>query len=385
MYRMTWHRPSDQSFPLHRTSAPPFQALPLYPRLRPFVFSLAPERAHRLVLIALRLLQASPFKSMPPSDPRLSQELWGLRFPNPVGSAAGLDKNAEVPLAWPFLGFGFAEFGTLTAQAQPGNPRPRVFRLAEDQACINRYGFPNIGAAAAAQGLSRLLKGCQRPIPFGINIGKSAKTPLENAVDDYLESCARLLPFADYLVVNVSCPNTPELRKLQEVERLGKLLEALLTQATQLAQQTATAPKPVLIKIAPDLSDTAIHEIARLALELGIAGLIATNTTLARPELRLPINEAGGLSGRPLAKRATAVMRSLFRTVEGKLPLIGVGGIFSATDAYERICAGASLVQLYTGLIYEGPFLARRIAHGLNHILDREGLDNIREAVGSKT
>ncbi len=344
-----------------------------------------PELAHRFALGALQLLQASPFKSMPPSDPRLSQELWGLRFPNPVGSAAGLDKNAKVPLVWSTLGFGFAELGTLTARAQPGNPEPRVFRLTEDQACINRCGFPNVGAAVAAQGLERLLKCRQRPIPFGINIGKSANTPLEDAVDDYLESSSQLLPFADYLVVNVSCPNTPELRKLQEVDRLGKLLEALLTQATQLAQRTATAPKPILIKIAPDLSEAAMYEIARLALDLGIAGLIATNTTLARPELRRPINEAGGLSGRPLAKRATEVMRSLFRAVEGKLPLLGVGGIFSATDAYERICAGASLVQLYTGLIYEGPFLARRIAHGLSALLARRGLSHIREAIGSKT
>jgi dihydroorotate dehydrogenase len=343
-----------------------------------------PERSHDRALKGLRLVQASPVRLASPSIPRLSQELWGLRFPNPVGSAAGFDKNAEVPLVSPVLGFGFTEAGTLTAQAQQGNPEPRVFRLAEDQACINHYGFPNIGAAAAAQRLGRLLKGQQCPIPFGINIGKSTKTPLENAVNDYLESSTQLLPFADYLVVNVSCPNTPELRKLQEVERLGKLLEALITQTTQFAQQTVTSPKPVLVKIAPDLSQAEIQEIARLALDVGIAGLIATNTTTERPGLRNPVNQAGGLSGRPLAKRATEVLRMLFQAVEGKLPLIGVGGIFSAADAYERICAGASLVQVYTGLIYKGPFLPRRIARGLSRILDRQGLSNIRDAVGSK-
>ena len=357
----------------------------LDPIFRSFFSAFNPEPAHHLALSALRLLQASPFKSMPPSDPRLSQELWGLRFPNPVGSAAGFDKNAELPQVCPVLGFGFAEAGTLTARAQQGNPRPRVFRLTEDRACINHYGFPNIGATAAARGLGRLLKSQQRPpIPFGINIGKSTETPLEDAVSDYLESSSQLLPFADYLVVNVSCPNTSELRKLQEVERLAKLLEALIAQATQLAQQTDTAPKPIVVKIAPDLSKADIQEIAKLALDVGAAGLIATNTTTERPGLRSPINKAGGLSGRPLAERATEVLRILFQAVEGKLPLIGVGGIFSAADAYERICAGASLVQVYTGLIYEGPFLPRRIAHGLNQILDRQGLSHIRDAVGSK-
>lgn len=352
--------------------------------LHSFFSSPDPERSHERALKGLRLLQAIPATFAPPSTPHLSQELWGVHFPNPVGSAAGSDKDAEGPLAWSALGFGFAELGTLTAQAQPGNPKPRDFLLEEDQACINRLGFPNVGAAAAAQRLGRLLAGRRCPIPLGINIGKSGMTPLEDAVDDYLESSALLLPFADYLVVNVSSPNTPELRKLQEVERLGKLLEALIGQATHLAQQTQARPKPILVKIAPDLSEANIREIAKLALDIGIAGLIATNTTITRPDLRNPVNEAGGLSGRPLAKRATEVLRTLFQAVEGKLPLIGVGGIFSAEDAYERICAGASLVQVYTGLIYRGPLLPRRIAWGLNQILGREGLSNIRDAVGSR-
>ena len=355
----------------------------LYPLLRPLFFSLDPEQAHHFAINTLQLLQASPLRSTPPSNARLGQELWGLHFPNPIGLAAGYDKNAKVPLAWSALGFGFAELGTITAKGQPGNPKPRIFRLEQDQACINRLGFNNDGATTVAERLSRILPvGRPHPIPLGFNIGKSKITPLEDAVSDYVESAAQLLPFADYLVVNVSSPNTPELRKLQEVERLGQLLEALINQAKQLAEQTKTAQKPVLVKIAPDLDETQIAEIAKLALAVGISGLIATNTTIARPALRTAINEAGGLSGRPLTARATRVLRLIFQNVEGKLPLIGVGGIFSAADAYERVCAGASLIQVYTGLIYEGPFLARRIAHGLLDILDKQGIRHISEAVG---
>ncbi len=312
----------------------------LYPFLRPLFFSLDPEQAHHLVLNALKLLQASLVAPVPPpSDPRLSQELWGLRFPNPVGLAAGYDKNAQVPLAWPALGFGFAELGTVTARAQEGNPKPRIFRLEKDAALINRLGFNNNGAVAVAQRLTTLLPpGRPHPVPFGFNIGKSRVTPLEEAVDDYVESCERLFSFADYLVVNVSSPNTPR--------------------------------------------DEEVTEIARVSQAAGVSGLIATNTTIARPALRTPAREEGGLSGRPLAKRALEVLRVLFRAVEGKLPLIGVGGIFSGADAYARICAGASLIQIYTGLIYEGPLLPRRIVRGLLDILTEEGLRHLREAVG---
>jgi dihydroorotate dehydrogenase len=356
----------------------------LYPFLRPFFFSLDPEQAHYLVLDALKLLQASLVAPMlPPSDPRLSQELWGLRFPNPVGLAAGYDKNAQVPLAWPALGFGFAELGTVTAKAQAGNPKPRIFRLEKDAALINRLGFNNEGAAAIAQRLTKLLPPSRpHPIPLGFNLGKSRVTPLEEAVDDYVESCERLFPFADYIVVNVSSPNTPDLRKLQESEHLRRLLEALLATNHRLAGQAQVQPKPVLVKIAPDLLDEEVTEIARVSQAAGVSGLIATNTTIARPTLRSPLQEEGGLSGRPLAKRALEVLRVLFRAVEGKLPLIGVGGIFSAEDAYARIRAGASLVQIYTGLIYEGPLLPRRIVRGLLNILGEEGLGHLREAVG---
>lgn len=356
----------------------------VYPFLRPLLFALDAERAHHLALTALRLLQASRLVPLPPlSDPRLSQELWGLHFPNPVGLAAGYDKNAAVPLTWSALGFGFAELGTITARAQAGNPRPRVFRLAEDAACINRLGFNNIGAAAVAARLATLLPaGRPHPIPLGFNLGKSRDTPVQEAADDYRESLTLLFPFADYFVINVSSPNTPGLRQLQGVEQLGRLVAALTAANQQLARHHHTTPRPLLVKIAPDLSDDEITAIARLALASGVAGIIATNTTIARPPLRSPLHEDGGLSGRPLAPRALEVVRILFRAVEGRLPIIGVGGIFSARDAYARMCAGASLVQVYTGLIYEGPCLPRRIVRGVCTILDTEGVVHLREVVG---
>jgi len=355
----------------------------LYPLLRPLLFAVDSERAHHLAIDALKMLQATTPSLAPPSDARLSQTLWGLHFPNPVGLAAGYDKNAAVPLAWSALGFGFAELGTITAKAQPGNPKPRIFRLEQDAALINRMGFNNDGATAVAQRLTRVLPlHRSHPIPLGFNIGKSKVTPLEEAADDYLESLERLFPFADYLVVNVSSPNTPELRKLQDPDRLGRLLETLHVRSQQLSTQAHRPAKPLLVKIAPDLTDDEVVEIARIILAVGVSGLIATNTALARSGLRSAINEEGGLSGKPLATRATEVLRILFRAAEGKLPLIGVGGIFSAEDAYARIRAGASLIQVYTGLIYQGPLLPRRIVHGLSRLLMRDVLPHLRDAVG---
>ncbi|MGE0826730.1 MAG: quinone-dependent dihydroorotate dehydrogenase [Candidatus Binatia bacterium] len=354
----------------------------LYPFLRPFLFAVDSEHAHQLALNALRLLQNVPFALTAPTTPRLVQDLWGLQFSNPIGLAAGYDKNAAAPLAWPALGFGFAELGTITAKAQPGNPKPRIFRLPADEALINRLGFNNDGATTVAQRLAELLPPTrQHPIPLGLNLGKSKITPLDEATDDYLASLDLLFPFADYLVVNVSSPNTPELRKLQEPERLGRLLETLQTRNAQLTV-SPRPPKPLLVKIAPDLSDAAVVEVARVAQSVGVAGLIATNTTIARPPLRTSINEEGGLSGKPLAARAINVLRVLYRAVEGKMPLIGVGGIFSAEDAYARIRAGASLVQIYTALIYRGPTAPRRIVHGLNTLLARDGVTNIRQVIG---
>ena len=355
----------------------------LYSLLRPLAFTLDPERAHQLAIEALRVLQSAPAILSPPTDQRVSQRLWGLYFPNPVGLAAGYDKNAVAPLAWPTLGFGFAELGTITAQAQPGNPKPRIFRLAQDEALINRLGFNNDGALAVAQRLRRILpSGYAHPIPLGFNLGKSKVTPLDEAEADYLFSLEQLFPFADYLVVNVSSPNTPDLRKLQEPERLGRLLALLQTRGQQLASQEQCSPKPLLVKIAPDLTDDEIREVARVSQSVGIAGLIATNTTITRPPLRSAVTEDGGLSGKPLASRATEVLRVLYRAVDGKLPLIGVGGIFSAADAYARIRAGASLIQVYTGMIYRGPGLPRALVHDLHALLAKDGFSHISAAIG---
>ena len=353
------------------------------PLLRRLAFTLDPETAHHLSITAFKLLQAGQRHPAPAlTHPLLDQNVWGIRFPNPVGLAAGYDKNAELPLVWSRLGFGFAELGTLTAHPQPGNPRPRIFRLPRQGALINRLGFNNAGAEAAATRLAPLLS-TPRPVPLGFNLGKSRTTPIEAAADDYCRSSAAVFPFADYLVVNVSSPNTPELRTLQEPDRLARLIDALLTRIRGLAHAANTAPPPLLVKIAPDSTDEQIVEIARLARDVGVAGLIATNTTVERPGLGSAEYEAGGLSGRPLAARATEVVRLVYRASEGALPIIGVGGIFSAEDAYERVRAGASLVQIYTGLVYEGPFLARRIVRGLIRIFEREGVSRLSQVVGS--
>ena len=354
-----------------------------YPLLRRLAFTLDPETAHRLSIAALELLQAGQANPAPAlTHPLLTQDLWGIRFPNPVGLAAGYDKNAELPLVWSRLGFGFAELGTLTAHAQPGNPRPRIFRLPRHGALINRLGFNNAGADAAAARLTPLLS-TPRPVPLGFNLGKSRTTQIEAAADDYCRSCAAVFPFANYLAVNVSSPNTPELRTLQEPDRLARILEAILTRIHGLARAANTAPTPLLVKIAPDLTDRQIVEIVRLARDVGVAGLVATNTTVERPGLGPASHEAGGLSGRPLAARATEVVRLTYRASEGTLPIVGVGGIFSAEDAYERIRAGASLIQIYTGMVYEGPFLARRIVRGLIQLLEKEGVSHLTRAVGS--
>ena len=318
-------------------------------------------------------------------DPRLEQTLFGCRFPNPVGLAAGFDKNAVAAGIWHLFGFGFAELGTITWHAQPGNPRPRLFRLAEERAALNRMGFNNAGAQAARRTLERqqLPPAGQRPAVLGINLGKSKITSLDLAPDDYASSLELLAPLADYAVVNVSSPNTPGLRELQEDAQLRRLVERL--------RRLPGCP-PLLVKIAPDLEDDAIDAIARLAYEEGLAGVIAVNTSLNRLGLeqrrlaqtgRTLAEEAGGLSGAPIRRRALEVLRRLRATAGPALPLIGVGGIDSAEAAWERITAGASLVQLYTGWIYAGPELVPAILEGLGQQLDRHGLVHIGQAVGS--
>jgi dihydroorotate dehydrogenase len=318
-------------------------------------------------------------------DPRLEQTLFGCRFPNPVGLAAGFDKNAVAAGIWHLFGFGFAEVGTITWHAQPGNPRPRLFRLAQERAALNRMGFNNAGAQAARRALERqrLAPPGQRPAVLGINLGKSKITSLDLAPDDYASSLELLAPLADYAVVNVSSPNTPGLRELQEDAQLRRLVERL--------RRLPGCP-PLLVKIAPDLEDDAIDAIARLAYEEGLAGVIAVNTSLNRLGLegrrlaqtgRTLAEEGGGLSGAPIRRRALEVLRRLRATAGPALPLIGVGGIDSAESAWERIAAGASLVQLYTGWIYEGPELVPAILEGLGRQLDRHGLVHIGQAVGS--
>jgi dihydroorotate dehydrogenase len=318
-------------------------------------------------------------------DARLEQTLFGCRFSNPLGLAAGFDKDGVAAAIWHVFGFGFAELGTVTSQGQPGNPRPRLFRLAAERAALNRMGFNNQGAVAMRRTLERqqLAPPGQRPAVLGINLGKSQVTPLERAAEDFAVSLEELAELADYAVVNVSSPNTPGLRDLQEEGQLRRLVERL---------RRLPACPPLLVKIAPDLEDDAIDSIARVAYEEGLAGVIAVNTSKDRLGLegrvlaqsgRTLAEEEGGLSGRPLRGRALAVLRRLRATAGPALPLIGVGGIDSAEAAWERIAAGASLVQLYTGWIYGGPPLVPQILEGLSRQLDVQGMATLSEAVGS--
>jgi dihydroorotate dehydrogenase len=319
------------------------------------------------------------------SDPRLEQTLFGCRFTNPVGLAAGFDKNGVAAAIWHLFGFGFAELGTITWQAQAGNPRPRLFRLAAERAALNRMGFNNLGAEAVRRTLERqnMPPPGQRPAILGLNLGKSRSASLELAPDDYASSLELLAPLADYAVINVSSPNTPGLRELQEEAQLRRLVERL---------RRLPACPPLLVKIAPDLEDDAIDSIARIAYEEGLAGVIAVNTSLNRLGLeqrrlsqtgRTLAEEQGGLSGAPLRARAVEVIRRLRATAGPSLPLIGVGGIDSPESAWERITAGASLVQIYTGWIYRGPALVPALLEGVATQLDRHGFRQIGEAVGS--
>jgi len=289
-----------------------------------------------------------------PSKPKT---LFGLNFPNPVGLAAGLDKNGVALPVWAALGFGFIEIGTVTAKAQPGNPKPRIFRLPEQQALINRLGFNNDGADAIAQRLRALRASDRWPaVPVGINIGKSRITPLEQATDDYLYSFRVLRDFADYITVNVSSPNTPGLRGLQQPEKLSELLHAI-------GGEEGTTPKPLVLKISPDLSDAELKAILAVCEENGVSGIIATNTTLDHSSILPQLDQAGGLSGAPLRVKSTALVREI--VAQSKIPVIASGGIFDAESARQKFQAGAQLVQLYTGLIYRGPQLLREIMDSL--------------------
>jgi dihydroorotate dehydrogenase len=335
--------------------------VPVYGLLRWFLFLLSPEVAHGVATVALRVIGLFRRRT-----PELPVEIAGLRFPNPVGLAAGFDKDAICVRGLFAIGFGSVEVGTVTPRPQPGNPRPRLFRLSAHRALVNRMGFNNQGAARVAARLARLRR---RPGPVGVNLGKNRDTALDDAERDYLAAADALAPHADYVVVNASSPNTPGLRALQEPERLRGLLRAV----------RARTDRPLFLKIAPDLDDAGLDAAVDVAAEEGAAAIIATNTTVQRP---VPCAEAGGLSGAPLAARSTEVVRRCFRRAAGRLAVVGVGGIFSADDAYEKIRAGASLVQVYTGLVYEGPGLPRRLVDGLRARLARDGL-TLAAAVGA--
>jgi dihydroorotate dehydrogenase len=362
----------------------------LYRLVRPALFALPAERVHRLTSAALartlgsEAVRATVRRRYHIKDAALRVRRWGIEFPNPVGLAAGFDKAGTLFNALAALGFGFVEIGTVTAHAQPGNPAPRLFRLPEDRALLNRLGFNNPGAEAVAARLSRVRI---EPV-LGINLGKSKVTPLERATDDYLQSLERLQRFARYVVVNVSSPNTPGLRELQDAGPLRHLLRALRRRSEELAREAGAAAPPLLLKIAPDLTDPQVDQAADIAREEGAAGIVATNTTVSRDGLRTPAARlealgAGGISGAPLRERAQQVTARIYRRTGGDLPIIGVGGIISAEDAWARIRAGASLVQLYTGFVYGGPDVVRRINRGLVQQLRRAGVRSIEEIVGS--
>lgn len=343
----------------------------LYTMLRPLLFTLDAERAHRATIRALRL---KPVAAPPAADARLASEVAGLRFPNPVGLAAGFDKDAQVPDAMLGLGFGFVEVGTLTPFPQAGNPRPRLFRLVEDEAVINRMGFNNGGQAAAYE---RLLRRNRRPGIVGINIG--ANKDATDRIADYAHGVQVMAGLARYLTVNISSPNTPGLRALQDRGALDALLAAVMD-----ARAASGATPPIFLKVAPDLEPADIDDIAELASAHRLDGLIVSNTTISRPPLRSRHGgEGGGLSGAPLRDLAQQRLADFRKATGGAMPLIAVGGIASADDAYARIRAGASLVQLYSALVYAGPGLARRINRGLVKLLDRDGFDTIGEAVGA--
>jgi dihydroorotate dehydrogenase len=324
--------------------------------VRPLLFSLDPETAHRFTIEflhtasnfdpVLRLLRFS-------RPPAKSKTLFGLTFPNPIGLAAGLDKNGVAIPAWAALGFGFIEIGTVTAKAQPGNPKPRIFRLPRQQALINRLGFNNDGADAVAERLRRLRSSGRWPeVPVGINIGKSRLTPLEHATDDYLYSFRLLRDCADYIALNVSSPNTPGLRELQEPRKLSELLHAI-------GREPGEAPKPVLVKISPDLSSSELEAVLTVCAENAVAGIIATNTTVDHSSIPPALDKEGGLSGAPLRAKSTMLVREIVG--KSAIPVIASGGIFDAESAQEKFRAGAQLIQLYSGFVYRGPRLLREI------------------------
>jgi dihydroorotate dehydrogenase len=342
------------------------------------LFKLQPETAHDLVrhlgaVANIGLVSSALGGLYQLKDPRLEVSVAGMRFPNPIGLAAGFDKNVELLGLWRGLGFGHVELGTVTAEAQPGNPRPRIFRLPSDRALINRMGFPSQGADFISARLARA-KGRFSDLPvLGMNIGKSKVTEIDRAIEDYCYSFSRLASLVDYVTVNVSSPNTPNLRQLQERDRLLALLRAL--------QGMNSEGKPLFVKVAPDLTLEALEEVVDVCVEAGVAGIIATNTTISRDGLKTEISESGGLSGAPLFRRALEVVRFLAARTAGRCAVIGVGGISNADDVLAMMAAGAAMVQVYTGLVYGGPDFVKSLNLGLIKFMEQHGCKGLDEAV----
>ncbi len=354
-------------------SVEPERTFSWYPWVRPLLFALEAEAAHHLGMWTLGLADLCPAVARQLRQNALSEAcpvtVAGIHFPSAVGLAAGLDKNAECLIGLFALGFGFVEVGTVTPLAQPGNDTPRLFRIPSHQALINRFGFNNHGAAAMSARLRELE---WKPAPVGVNIGKNKDTPNEAAEDDYLKCTHALESNSDYLVVNLSSPNTPGLRSLQSAAPLRRLLTAI---------RRATL-KPLFVKLSPDLDDHALDEAVDVSLECALDGFVCTNTTLARPFQSRHSEQAGGLSGAPVRERATEVIRRVFRRTQGTLPIIGVGGIFDAQHAWQKISAGAALVQVYSGLVYQGPGLPAQLNRGLKQHLRASGCPDLASAVG---
>lgn len=345
----------------------------LYDIARPLIFALDAEKAHGLTIAALKTIPQAP---APKSDPVLSTQVAGLDFVNPIGMAPGFDKNGEVPDALIRMGFGYAEAGTLTPRPQPGNPKPRIFRLPKDKAVINRLGFNNQGQQHAAERLKRMRRRMGKGV-LGINIG--ANKDSEDRIGDYVTGVKNMAPLADYLTVNISSPNTPGLRALQDKAALEELLAAVI-------ETRGTQNVPVFLKVAPDLEPADIDDIISVAMDQNIDALIISNTTITRPDLASANREeTGGLSGAPLKDMALQRLKDFRSASGGRIPLIGVGGIATASDALERILAGASLIQLYTAMIYAGPAIPRQMACGLARLLKRDGFASVSEAVGAGT
>ncbi len=360
--------------------------------LRPFLFRRDSEEIHNFTVSLLGRISRDPLGSnllRGLFEPlRLPIKLCGLQFPNPLGLAAGMDKNATALPAWAALGFGFTELGGATWHAQSGNPAPRMFRAVPERALVNRMGFNNLGAETIAERLKMYQSLHLWPDhPVGINLGKSKITPLDEAAGDYASSLRLLWEYGDFFVINVSSPNTPNLRQLQDKSALASVLALVQKANKDEALRSGIVPRPILVKFAPDLSWEALYELLEVALFHSVSGIVATNTTLERPQIstersRRVFTESGGLSGSPLRARSTEIIRHIYRKTQGRLPIIGVGGIFTSADAWEKITAGASLVQIYSGLVFEGPGICREIIEGLAARLESHGFASIHQAIG---